>query len=472
MQIKKIIYILFILLLFSLSNAGYALYDTTDNSDISVLKEQILELQQQTNEMKNEYEEEIKTLKNKIDKLDQSSSEIQKKDINDELSRLRSLAEAEAKRGKVVEQKTDEETFKSGSLDLQVQNLEISVIGDFLFSYRQYTSDQNTDFNFRNLGVHLESWLDPYTNFKSAVEFHEDETELGEAYVTLFNLGDDLNLTLGKFRQQFGVVNRCHKHGLDQVDFPLALREIFGDGGLNQSGLSLDWMMPPIGDVSQQLTFQLTDGSNSRVFGENSHNKPSILAHYKNYRDLSKDTYMEWGLTSLFGWNNQWSISGGSSQESDKTTAILGADFSVLWEPTEKMRYRNIEWRNEIYWLRKNLLAPDYSGSDTINAWGIYSYIQTKFSRTVDIGVRGDFYVPDTKSYANLSSDLSLSPLAVVSDDPYICQVSPYITLWQSPFVKFRAEYDYSNGKGIENPEHVVWLQVIFAAGPHKHERY
>ena len=471
MQIKKIIYKVFILLFFSLSSVGYTQNYTPDNSELSVLIEQVLELQQQTNEMKNEYEEEIKTLKNKIDKLDQSSSETQKKDINDELSRLRGLAEAE--KGKAVEQRTDEETFKSDNLDLQVQNPEISVIGDFLFSYRRdTTSDHNSDFNFRNLGVHIESWLDPYTNFKSAVEFHEDETELGEAYVTLFNLGDDINLTLGKFRQQFGVINRCHKHGLDQVDFPLALREIFGDDGLNQSGISLDWIMPPTGDSSQQLTFQLTDGSNSRVFGENSHNKPSILAHYKNYQDISKDTYMEWGLTSLFGWNDQWSISGGSSQESDKTTAILGADFSVLWEPTEKMRYRNVEWRNEIYWLRKNLLAPDDSGSDTINTWGIYSYIQTKFSRTLDIGLRGDFYVPDTKSYANLSSDLSLSPLAVVSDDPYICQVSPYITLWQSPFVKFRAEYDYSNGKGIENPEHVVWLQVIFTAGSHKHEHH
>ena len=153
-------------------------------------------------------------------------------------------------------------------------------------------------------------------------------------------------------------------------------------------------------------------------------------------------------------------------------TTVCGVDLSVLWEPTEKMRYRNVEWRSEAYWLNKKLLAPDDSGADSINAWGLYSYLQGKISRTIDVGIRGDFYVPDTKSYANLSESLCLSPLAVTGDNPYLWQISPYITWWQSPFVKFRAEYDYSNGKRIENPEHVIWLQCVFSAGPHKHERY
>ncbi len=389
----------------------------------------------------------------------------------DELTSLRQLAKTKAAEKMAAEEKPEETVFKSGGLGLQALNPEISVTGDFLFSLQNdTTSEKSSDFDFRTLGIHIESWLDPYTRFKSAIEFHEDEAELGEAYITVHNAAEDLNLTLGKFRQQFGVVNRWHKHGLDQVDFPLALRQIFGNGGLNQSGLSLDWMMPPLGDASQQLTFQVTDGQNDRLFGENARNRPSLLAHYKNYRDISKDTYLEWGLTGLLGWNDEWDISGEAKQNSSKTTTVLGVDLSALWEPTEKMRYRNVEWRNEVYWLNKELLAPDGSGSDTINAWGFYSYLQNKVSRTIDIGIRGDFYVPDTKSYANPLS--SLSPLAVTSDNPYLWQVGPYITWWQSPFVKFRVEYDYSNGEGIENPEHVIWLQAVFAAGPHKHERY
>ena len=469
-MLKKIVAVLILFALVMIGDIAVANEKAGGVSEIKDPNASILELRQQMVEMQKKHDAEINALKKQINRIAASPGKSQS---DGQIQSLRDLAKAEAEKEMTDEKKSEEKIFKSGSLGLQALNPEISVTGDILYSSRKdTTSENNNDFNFRNLGIHVESWLDPYTRFKSALEFHEDENELGEAYITLYNISDDLNLTLGKFRQQFGVVNRWHKHGLDQVDFPLALRKIFGEGGLNQTGLSLDWLMPPAGNTSQQLTFQLTDGSNSRLFGENSRNRPSLLAHYKNYQDISKDTYLEWGLTALMGWNDKWDLVGDAEQSNSKVTTALGADLSVLWEPTEKMRYRNVEWRSEVYLLNKRLLAPDDSGVDNINACGLYSYLQSKISRTVDVGIRGDFYVPDTKSYANVSDSLSLSPLAVTSDSPHILQIGPYITWWQSPFVKFRIEYDYGNGKGIESPEHVVWLQCIFAAGPHKHERY
>ena len=462
--------ILLVLVLFIVTVSAKSAFALADSNDIEQLNDRISELQQRISEMQKEHRGEISALEQQINEL---AAEASRRKTKDDLTALRELAKAEAAEKATSEKESEETTFKSGGLSLQALNPEISITGDFLFSARDdATQEESSDFEFRNLGVHLESWLDPYSRFKSAVEFSEHETELGEAYLNLYNLHDDLNLTLGKFRQQFGVVNRWHKHGLDQVDFPVALRQIFGEGGLNQTGVSLDWIMPPLGQSSQQTTLQVTDGSNERLFAGNSKNRPSILAHYKNYRDLSKDTYLEWGLSGLVGWNDRWDMLGGIEQTSRKETFVLGVDLSVLWEPTDKMRYRNIEWRSEAYWLNQGLLAPDGSGADTIEAWGLYSYLQTKISRIVDIGIRGDFYVPDTKAYANLSGPLSLSPLAVTHDDPHLWQIGPYITFWQSPFVKFRAEYDYSDGRGIETSEHVVWLQAIFAAGPHKHERY
>jgi len=467
---KRFVEVLVALALISFQNVIFAQNKVEDVNSVEEPHKQILKLQQRIIEMQNRYDSEIHALKEQIN---QGTSTFGEPDEESEIQSLRDLAKAEIEKETAPKTESEEKTFTSGALGLQALNPEISVTGDLLFSYREDdTSDQRSDFNFRNLGVHLESWLDPYSRFKSAVEFHEEETELGEAYLTLYNVHEDLNLTLGKFRQQFGVVNRWHKHGLEQVDFPVALRKIFGEGGLNQTGLSLDWMMPPAGVSSQQLTFQVTDGSNDRLFDENNSNRPSLLAHYKNYRDLSKDTYLEWGLSGLMGWNDEWDMPGGAEQSCSKITTVLGSDLSVLWEPTEKMRYLNVEWRSEVYSLNKRLLAPDGSGTDDINAWGLYSYLQSKVSRKVDIGIRYDYYIPDTKDYANLSGPLSLSPLAVASDNPHIQQVGPYVTWWQSPFVKFRIEYDYSDSKGIENPEHVVWLQCVFAAGPHKHERY
>jgi hypothetical protein len=300
----------------------------------------------------------------------------------------------------------------------------------------------------------------------------DDKAALGEAYFTRYDWLPDLNVTVGKLRQQFGIVNRWHKHALDQVDFPLALRQIFGDGGLNQTGASVDWVLPTFLGASQEVTFQVTDPANARLFGNNEDGLPTALVHYKNYRDLSDATYLEVGLTALTGRNNRWEVTSAGGEEpveidSNLWTRVFGADFSLVWEPTGRMRYQNIEWHTEFYWLDRDLLAPDGSGQDTLNAWGAYTYLQAKVSRTLDVGLRLDYYEPDTKPYAE-----SLSPLAVLEADANQWMVSPYLTWWQSPFVKFRVEYDHLEAQGLGADEDRVWLQCVFAAGPHKHERY
>ena len=408
-----------------------------------------------------------------------------------------------------ISERPRDAAFTSGALGLQKLNPEISVTGDILWSYgnaetrgcghththaneddthlhehddhahehhhEEEAGDYKSDFMVRGLGLHLEAYLDPFTRFKAAFSLSEDDVHLGEAYMTRFGIVPHVSLTLGKFRQQFGVVNRWHKHGLDQVDFPLALRQVFGPGGLNQTGGSIEWSMPGVFGLSHELTVQITDGENDRVFGENSDNEPSTLAHYKIYRDLSDSTYAELGLTGLHGRNNEWQVLDGTENRNLAST-VAGIDITVLWEPTDKMRYRNATWRSEAYFLDKNILPADGSGEDAINAWGGYSYLESKASRTLILGVRGDYFVPDVKDYAEYTSDtgtaVSLSPLAVTEDDSYRWQVGPYITWHQSPFVHFRAEYNHQDGDGTGPEEKVLWLQCIFAAGPHKHERY
>jgi len=442
---------------------------------LAQLKQLVEKLNRRLHEMKQQHADEIAELRGEIEQLSRGKENAVRSEEED-LSVLRSLAEEEAAKAEEKEQPPEETVFKSGGLSLQALNPEISVTGDMITFYRdQKGTRERSDFDFRTLGIHIESYLDPYTRFKAAVPVTESFAKLGEAYMTRFGLLPDVNLTLGKFRQQFGVVNRWHKHGLDQVDFPLALRSIFGDGGLNQSGVSVDWAMPSIRETAQELTLQVTNGENQRLFDENSRNTPSVLLHYKNYRDVSKDTYVEWGLTGLVGWNDEWQVvSGGGTWRTERDrleTWVLGGDFTVLWEPTERMRYRNLEWRSELYYLNRDILDPYDLSKDTVNAWGAYSYVQTKLTRTWDVGVRFDYYEPDSKDYAGLS-EIALAPLAVEDSEAYRWQLGPYVTWFQSPFVKFRLEYNHADGEGMEASEDVVFFQMIFSAGPHKHERY
>ncbi len=447
----------------------------SENSEFNELKEQILELKRQMNEMKTKQELEIKELKEEIEKLRQPRLVPEETKVEEEADYLRQLAESMA--GEKQEEKTPEETvFKFGGLSLQKLNPEISVSGDFIGHYRhQGDTRKRTDAEIRGLELNFQSYLDPFSRLKATTHISDDGVDLEEAYFTRFSMFDSANLDLGRFRQQFGVVNRWHEDALDQVQYPLALRRIFGDEGLNQTGASIDWTLPQWGDAYQGLTFQVTNTENERLFGGDTLGNPSLLLHYKNYRDLSRDTYLEFGLTGLLGWNDEWDVRKTSTLvEKDHDTLgtqVFGADLSFLWEPAERALYRNVEWRSEVYFLNRDILAPDNSGRDNLNAWGAYSYLQTKVARNLDIGVRADYYEPDSKDYANVKG-ASIVPLAYTAKDPYRWQLGPYITWWQSEWVKFRCEYNYGFGRGTEDTEHTLWFQAIFAAGPHKHERY
>jgi hypothetical protein len=48
--------------------------------------------------------------------------------------------------------------------------------------------------------------------------------------------------------------------------------------------------------------------------------------------------------------------------------------------------------------------------------------------------------------------------------------VSPTLTWWQSEYVRLRAEYDALGGAPGSRGQLI--LQVTFAMGPHKHEKY
>ena len=367
----------------------------------------------------------------------------------------------------------EDEPFVSGALSQQALNPELSVTGDYLTSYRAGDQvDANFENHLRTLGLHLESYLDPYSKFKAALEFSPEGAELGEAYFTRFAVLGNLSLTLGKFRQQLGVVNRWHKHGLDQVDFPLPLLQIFGPEGLNQIGASVQWQMPPLAGTVQELTVQFTNGQNPRLFGGNTQGTPCLLARYQNYQDLTKDLYLEFGATGLAGRNDTWEVLGSGPEpltEIDNLwTTVFGFDLTLLWEPTDNMRYRNWMWRSEIYLASKDILAPDGTGESTVQAWGAYTNYQTKVSRTLDLGARLDLYEPDVQSYANEA----LWPLVTSVPDARQWLAVAYATWSQSPWVHWRVEFDHQMNGDLGPDDDTVWLQCVFAAGPHKHERY
>jgi hypothetical protein len=385
-------------------------------------------------------------------------------------------------------------TFLGHARALQGLNPEISVTGDlagvfYLSDSKEYGATERSSFRFRGLGLHFQADLDPFSYMKAAISISPTGVVFGEAYAVWTNVGGVMNLMAGKFRQQLGVVNRWHKHGLDQYDFPLMLTEPFGPGGLNQTGLSFQFLLPKLTAHANELTVQITNGENGKAFSGDTFSVPTTLVYFKNYWDLSNSTYLELGLTGIVGFNNKrgaqttaeiytdeaatipfnlytgqgtgttvplsFAPMGDVVDEKWRVTAFGGANLTLFWEPMKKGKYLNFLWRSSFLYGYKRL-APDSARSrQDINWMGGYSYVQAKVSRTIELGLRGDL----------------VRTFEVSDDKNYMYQVVPYLIWWQSPWLRFRLEYNYHDGNAMKAAHRAI-LQVVFAAGPHKHDRY
>jgi len=259
---------------------------------------------------------------------------------------------------------------------------------------------------------------------------------------------------LGRFRQEIGVVNRWHEHDLDQTGYPLVLDELLGEGGMTGDGVGLTWHMGGWWAHANELTLQVADGYNERLFSGEHFSVPTVLAHLKSYYDLNEDTYLELGLSGMFGGNHRRGYEvedkpGELFDEHWRSTWVAGADLTVFWEPLQQAKYYNVTWRTEFLYADKEI-----KGGDVERGWGLYSYLQAKVNPAWFVGVRGDLVEPLERER-----------------DQYIWQVVPYITFWQSEFVYLRLEGRYGDNFD-HGRESRILFQLDFAAGPHKHEKY
>jgi hypothetical protein len=389
----------------------------------------------------------------KIIELEQRIKQLEEKLEKTELESI--LTDAE-KVSNYISDTTDSKIFKSGQRSLQAINPEISLTGDafgqFILNKDTFTDEARSGAHFRVVGMHIQSNLDPYSFAKAIIEFTPNGVGFGEAYMTINNIVPNINLTLGKFRQQFGIINRWHEHALDQFDFPLALKTILGEEGINQTGISADWLLPTIIGDANNLKVEITNGQSDHLFAGEFFSFPTILARFNSYSDLTQNVYLEFGLSGMLGTNNIKGYSEGINiSEKNRYTTLGGFDLTLFWEPLNQAKYNSFIWRTEIYYADKDQLA----GSN-ISTFGGYSYAEYKFTERWQTGARFDY----------------TQPFETGNKGKYLYQVVPYLTWWQSPWVKLRLQYNYLNGNNLDLSNSTLRFQIVWAMGPHKHDRY
>ncbi len=314
-------------------------------------------------------------------------------------------------------------------------NPEISFTGIFV---GQASDADREEFRTEEFELDLQSALDPFSRTRWTIAFGEEGVEIEEGYVVYSSLPGGLELAAGKFRQQFGPLNRQHLHALPQTDYPLVYQAIFGEEGLAQTGVSLTWLPSKPWATANEVVLQVTDGENEEAFGGESFEDLAVLARLKSYWDLTSAAYFEWGLSGIAGQTAE----GGDSQ-------VFGTDFTYQWRPPRRAKYREVTWRTELLVSRRD----DGLGIRR-DAWGAYTYLEGLLARNLYAGVRLD------------RVEVPLEPERV------LWGLSPYVTFWQSEFVRLRAEYSLLRDDLTDEEANRFSLQLTWAAGPHKHETY
>jgi len=406
------------------------LRDVTVCAGLAVGAVGTLAAQQATQRQVDSLAAEVHALKTRLDSLAHHALLSAPADTNEDLAALRAAAAAAAG---IDTSKPKPETgpFIGRERNQAQLNPEIGATGDV----RAYAQNgvQRDNFDPREFEVGFQSALDPYSHTKIFVSLENGSVSVEEGYAYWIGLPGHLRVDIGKFRQQFGELNRWHLHAVPETEYPLALRKYLGEDGLAGTGISLYRAIGGLG--THELTAQVTrSSSDDELFGGGG--RPTYLLHLLNFWQLSPSTYMQIGGTGLYG----------TDPDSSLRTKVGGLEFRLTWRPPARALYREWTVRGELLALRKQ-----YGGVGTTRVGGFVSTTYKLGQRWI-VGARWD----------NVEDPAS----GVITR-----QLIPSVTLWESEWVFLRAQYTWSKLSGA-NAAGQLAFQTVWAIGPHKHETY
>lgn len=145
-------------------------------------------------------------------------------------------------------------------------------------------------FQMREVEFALSGTVDPYFDAFVMFAFENGEVDLEEAYITSRNLPAGLQLKAGHFLSDIGYINKQHTHDWTFVDRPWMNELLFGDHGLQETGIQMSWM--PATRSYTRFGVELLNGNSSGVapyIGSGDHEIVTVLPGDPENGDFSPD---------------------------------------------------------------------------------------------------------------------------------------------------------------------------------------
>ena len=277
-------------------------------------------------------------------------------------------------------------TGEIGTRAPNVFNPRITVVGSLL----SRTDDRpvlNEDgdpiddsFRLREVELDFRSVIDPWAEgvVIAAIESEVSgtyELTIEEGYVVLKRLPliesdtSGVQLKVGRFRAEFGRINKVHTHNLPWATRPLAVQMFLGHEGYLSEGISGSVQLPtPTESDSVVLTVQVLSGGGIEIDPDAVASDYAPLGHLAWFRELGAEHTLELGVSARGG-------------DSDRT--LYGGDVTYQWKPLVGGQYRS-------FLLGGEFLMNDSDSPDLDRARGGYVWAQHQLSRTCYLGARYD----------------------------------------------------------------------------------
>ena len=281
-------------------------------------------------------------------------------------------------------------------------NPDISAVGDMRYNFlTQEAADglgvNTTNFEFRELELNLNAYLNPYMRADIFVGIHgtEGPVEVEEASMTVLRgLPLALQLKAGKYLTDFGEINQQHPHQWSWLEWPLMHQTMFGPDGLRTVGAQLSTFFA-LGENAVTLS---GNAFSSDAFGhtheEHGHEEEAHEEEEEAPAEIMGSGRLSWFRQFSDSWMGEAGVSGlyGTYDPAEQLKKrIAGADIKLRWRPSQ---YRAFVWAAEFMMSDDDVahVHEDTTAAEPeieierVRANGAFTQFEYQFARRWDFG--------------------------------------------------------------------------------------
>ncbi len=342
-------------------------------------------------------------------------------------------------------------------------NPDFAVVGDFVGSLSTNKANPARNrFDIREVELDLRAAVDPRADGVVVLPFSRDVSDpvffdratangavdssfdIEEAYIFLHDFGvPNLTAKLGRFHLRFGRWNLLHKHDWMTTDNNFMSQSFLGAESLNDSGLSLSYVIPPklIGNQYVEVIAEIISGEgaagNPVLNNDALVHSPALNLHALWNHDIADNWNLEVGGSWLNAKHNN---------DDHQHVNLFGVDTTLIHtDHTGK-------FNNQVFQFEGIYGAVDSARHDLQHSLGAFFIAQQQLNRDIYGGLRLDW----TQNALDQHKE--------------VWGVSPYVSWYWSEFLRFRVEYQHKQG---DTPhEDTLYFQCTFIFGAHPPHPY